>query len=116
MASCSTPSWIILAGSTSATVKMGFGATPTSKDIATNTFRSPKSSEGRSRCSEPSAIRCWPHAVRSPLDGVHMTASTRTLSSLQELTQARVPAEPRPEHALLKLLRYVQKHKKHAAL
>jgi len=45
-----------------------------------------------------------------------MTASTRTLSSLQELAEARPVPEPRPPHALSKLLRYVPKHKKYAAL
>jgi ABC-type multidrug transport system fused ATPase/permease subunit len=45
-----------------------------------------------------------------------MTASTRTLASLQGLTEARPPAERRPEHALMKLLRYVPKHKTHASL
>jgi subfamily B ATP-binding cassette protein MsbA len=45
-----------------------------------------------------------------------MTASTRTLSSLQGLADARPASEPRPPHALSKLLRYVPKHKKYAAL
>src|SRR4051812_23741981 len=45
-----------------------------------------------------------------------MTASTRTLTSVQGFAGARPAREERPESALLRLLRYVPKHKRYAAL
>ncbi|HYP88212.1 MAG TPA: ABC transporter ATP-binding protein [Polyangiaceae bacterium] len=45
-----------------------------------------------------------------------MTTSTPTLSSLQELSEPSAAPAPRAEHALLRLLGHVRKHRAHAAL